>query len=303
VTASTVSKQPLLFAGTDSIRPAPAALREIVFASDLSAASDRAFDHARLLAEGFGARLVLYHALELADDTGEHAEREMQHRLDRAAREHLSRRAESCSVPTHVEVERCRVATDALASYVRAQKPDLVVMGTRGRSGLAHFVVGSVAEHVLQRTQVPILCVREPAHGVALPLRRIVVPTDLSTSSRRALPLAAALGRTFGAEILAVHIADVRLRGATWGVTTLVEDRLPSEEHVADFVRREMPDLRVRARVDLGSVCDGVARVAADEHADLIVLSTHGEDSLADRLHGSHAERVVRHSPCPVLVV
>jgi nucleotide-binding universal stress UspA family protein len=303
MTAPTISTQPRLFAGADSIRPAHTAVREIVFASDLSSASDRAFDHARLLAEGFGAHLVLYYALEVAHGTTDPAELETRHRVQRAAREHLERRAEGVSVATGVRVERCPSVSDALVSYLRAARPDLVVMGTRGRSGLAHLMLGSVAERVLQQTRMPTLCVREPEHGVALPYRRILVPTDLSPSSRRALPLAAALGRTFDAEVLAVHIADVRVHGATWGITTLMEDRLPAEQDVEAFVRAEMPDVRVRARVELGSVCDAVTRVAAEEHADVIVISTHGEDSVADRLQGSHAERIVRQSPCPVLVV
>ena len=299
----TASKPPLLFAGAESLRPAPAAVREIVFASDLSAASDRAFDHARLLAEGFGAHLVLYHAVETAHEAVQPQDRELAYRLQRGAREHLDRRAQGTVAATAVHVEHARSAADALVAHLRGATPDLVVMGTRGRSGAAHLILGSVAETVLHRTRLPTLCVREPQHGVALPYRRIVVPTDLSAESRRALPLAAAFGRVFGAEILAVHVADVHIHRSTCGVTATVEERVPSELQVAAFVRSEMPDLRVRARVELGTACDGITRVAAEEHADVIVLSTHGEDSFADRLQGSHAERIVRQSPCPVLVV
>jgi nucleotide-binding universal stress UspA family protein len=55
--------------------------------------------------------------------------------------------------------------------------------------------------------------------------------------------------------------------------------------------------------VELGSAWDRIVETARSERADLIVMSTHGHDSLADRLLGSHTERVVGHAPCPVLVV
>ena len=80
-------------------------------------------------------------------------------------------------------------------------------MATHGRDGLAHLFLGSVTEMAIQHGRSPVLCVREPAHGVALPYRRILVPTDLSEASRRAFPLAAQLARAFDAEVVGVHVA------------------------------------------------------------------------------------------------
>jgi nucleotide-binding universal stress UspA family protein len=229
MTGTGISTKPILFlGGHEGFGPPPPAVREIVFASDLSPASDRAFDHARLLAEGFGAHLVLYHVLEggLADAGPREAE--VNHRVERAAREHLERRAQRAGVPTDIRVERAASAWPSLTAFLLEARPDLLVMGTHGRKGVAHFILGSVAEQVLQHTRIPTLCVREPEHGVARPYRRILVPTDLSPASRRAFPMAAAFARAFGAEILALHVADVRVRGATWGITAAMEDRVPS---------------------------------------------------------------------------
>jgi nucleotide-binding universal stress UspA family protein len=60
--------------------------------------------------------------------------------------------------------------------------------------------------------------------------------------------------------------------------------------------------LPVTAQVHTGSVWDRIVQVARAERADLIVMSTRGHDTLADRVVGSNTERVVRHAPCPVLV-
>ncbi|MBI3932039.1 MAG: universal stress protein [Acidobacteria bacterium] len=291
-----------------SAREAPeaAALREILVPSDLSPASDRAFDHARLLAEQFHSRLVLYHAVEVDDSksVGDPPQpaREVWRRVELAAHEHMARRVAGLAVGSEIRMERTTSVHEALVAFVRARHADLTVMATHGRGGFAHLVLGSVTETVLHHARTPVLCVREPEHGVALPYRRVLVPTDLSEASRRAFPLAALLARAFDAEVLAVHAVGLRT-GATSGVTDVVESRVPSEEAVLAFLQPDFAGVRVAPRVELGSAWDRITETARQDRADVIVMSTHGPDSLTDRVLGSHAERVVRHAPCPVLVV
>jgi nucleotide-binding universal stress UspA family protein len=290
--------------GPVTSHPASPGLREILFTSDLSTASDRAFDHACLIAERFDAHLVLYHALELdVSPPRGSVERELRRRLERAAREHLERRAATSSAHTDVHVERTASAAHALLTYIHDARPDLTVMSTHGRQGVARLVLGSMTERVLETVSGPTLCVREPEHGSPLPYRRIVVPTDMSDASRRAFPVAAMLARAFDAQVLAVHAADIRSGRATWGITRAIDDALPSEAAVADFLSADFQGVRVLPRTEVGSAWDCITRIAAEERADVIVMSTHGVDSVADRFLGSHAERVVRQAPCPVLVV
>ena len=281
------------------------ALREILFPSDLSPASDRAFDHARLLAEQFNARLVLYHAIEVegVEDLAEPPEpaREIWRRVELAAHEQLAHRSVHTSVAADIRVERTTSVPKALVAFVQAQKPDLTVMATHGRSGIARFMLGSIAERLLQEARTPLLCVREPEHGTALSYRRILVPTDLSLASRGAFPLAGLLARAFGAEVLALHAVDLRARG-TSGVTAAIESLVPSEEALLRFLQPELAGVRVLPRVRLGAAGDSITHTAREERADVIVMSTRGRDSLADRAFGSQTERVVRTAPCPVLV-
>jgi nucleotide-binding universal stress UspA family protein len=164
-------------------------------------------------------------------------------------------------------------------------------------------MMGSVTERVLQRTPCPVLCVREPEHGVALPYRRILVPTDLSEDSRHAFRLAAAIARAFSAEIIALHVPAVPIGRTTAGVTEAVEAAVPSEAALAAFLMPEFVGVRVVPRIVFGSAWARIPAVAHDERVDVIALSTHRRDSLADRVLGTHAERVVREAPCPVLVV
>jgi nucleotide-binding universal stress UspA family protein len=278
------------------------AIRDILFPSDLSPVSDRAFDHARLLAERFQARLTLFHVVEAPPPRGDEREDEMWRRAARAAHEHLDRQSGDLRGVSDIVIAREGLADHALLARIHREKADLVVMATRGRRGLAGFLLGSVAETVVRHGGRPVLCIREPEHGAALPYRRILVPTDLTPASRRAFPMAATLARGFGSEVLAVHVAHVAARRGLVGVSHAVEAS-PSEEAVVRFLDPDFRGLRVGARVLIGPAWQRIVEAARAERADLVALSTHGHDSMSDRIFGSHAERVVRQGPCPVLVV
>lgn len=283
-----------------------ASIRKILFPSDLSHSSDRALDHAQLLAERFDARLTLYHVVEAPVVRGPltwNPAREAGRRAEAAAREHLDHRAARLHVPHAVVVYQRPSAHHALVRYIAATRPDLTVMATHGRDGLAHLVLGSVTESVLNGTHRPVLCVRAPDHGVALSYRRVLVPTDLSTMSRRVFPLAAHIARAFDAEVVAVHVSPPPTVASLVGVPDVVEKATVEESEVWEFLQPDFGGLRATVRVPGGAPAEAIVETARVEKADVIVMSTHGRDSFADRVRGSHTERVVRHAPCPVLAM
>lgn len=283
-----------------------AGIRKVLFASDLSRSSDRALDHAQLLAERFDARLTLFHVVEAAAVGGGltwNPAREASRRALEAAREHLERRAAKVHVPHTVVVYQHPSAHRALVRYIAVMRPDLTVMATHGREGLTHFVLGSVTESVLDLTHRPVLCVRAPDHGVALPYRRVLVPTDLTTASQRAFPMAAHLARAFDAEVVAVHVSPSPVVESLAGVPEVVEASRVEESQVWEFLQPDFGGLRVTVRVAEGTPSDAIVETAHVEQADVIVMSTHGHARLADRVRGSHTERVMRRAPCPVLAM
>jgi nucleotide-binding universal stress UspA family protein len=277
-------------------------LREVLFATDLTPESDRTFSHARMLADRFGAHVTLFHAIRIPRSKSSVVDEEVWRRQENSAREHLALAAESLSVSPTVVVKRADSVSKSLVTLVRQARPDLIVMRTHGRAGLAHAVLGSVAERVVEAGQHPLLCVRQPDHAVALPYRRILVPTDLTLSSRRAFPMAAALARGFGAEVLALHVAPLHEARRLDRVPELVESKVPSEWVVREYLLPEFAGLPISARVEMGSPWETILSIARSENADLVVLSTHGHDSLGDRVLGSHADQILRHCHCPVLV-
>ncbi len=128
-------------------------------------------------------------------------------------------------------------------------------------------------------------------------MKKIVVAVDGSRLSRAALPVAADLQRHLGAEVVIATI------GALPETTTQAEEEETDLESMLENARRRIGG-NARTRVEpQGDPVAGILHVAADEHADLIVMTTHGRSGLSRLAHGSVCEGVVRESHIPVLLV
>jgi len=284
-------------------------IRLILFPTDLSAASEAAFQHARLCAERFEARLTIFHAIEIptavyAREGAEHDE-EIRARWAQEARTAIDRLVSNASIPCEVVVRTDVVAPAlfvdaALLEFIGQRRPDLVVMATHARTGLARAFIGSVTEQIAHHGGRPVLCVR-PGATSRLPYRRIVVPTDLSEASRRAFPWGTAVARTFGAGLTALHAP------ARPTVATLSGLATPAPVPTAEDVRRFLgPEIDSQAEVLVtspGRAWSAIVQAAEEREADLIVMSSGGHDSLGDDILGSTTDRVLRHAPCAVLVI
>lgn len=143
-------------------------------------------------------------------------------------------------------------------------------------------------------------------------IRSILLPTDFSECANYALPYATSLARSAGASIICVHVIEPVV--PTVGYTGIAEP-LPIadlSEQLEDSATRELPKiarheecagLNVEEVIAHGDAASEIVRVAKERGVDLIVISSHGRTGLGRILFGSTAEAVVRHAPCPVLVV
>jgi len=284
-------------------------IRTILFASDLSPESDRAFEHARLLAERFDARLTIYHALEMPrteDTSGVDVADDRWALAEQRVREKLARRVSHLTVPYEVVVERGPVGGHllvdlALLAVIHETGPDLTVMATHARKGFASFFVGSVTAQVVQHAHRPVLCVRKSKDGLVLPYRRLLVPTDFSPASRRAFPIAALMAKSFEAKVTTLHVRMAPPLPAFSEAAGARRD--PSAADLRAFVQPDFGDYPVDARLCPTRVpWRQIVETAEEEKTDLIVMSTEGLDSLHDKVIGNNTERVLRHASCTVLV-
>ena len=138
--------------------------------------------------------------------------------------------------------------------------------------------------------------------------QRILVPLDFSLPSKRAMRFAREWASLFGAKVCLLHVLDPVSMTGEFGIAPLgtVQRTYASRAKaaLAELARAEFPDsIPVTVAVRKGKAFDQIAAVARDLRADLIIIATHGYTGLKHVLLGSTAERVARHSPCPVLIL
>ena len=152
------------------------AVRTILVPTDFSETSDAALHSATEMALALGARLYLMH---VPGKTGEHFEADYPlGRFETATRERLS------SFLTKEELERLRpeyalrvgAPAEEIVRYAELCDVDLIIMGTHGRSGIAHVLLGSVAEQVVRVAPCPVLLVRAPKPAAVLQGAGVRVP-------------------------------------------------------------------------------------------------------------------------------
>jgi nucleotide-binding universal stress UspA family protein len=142
-----------------------------------------------------------------------------------------------------------------------------------------------------------------------LNIKSILVPTDFSPESEKALAYAVPLARQFGAKLTLLHVVEPV--GTPDFVATfplvMENDKVTAEckrrlERVVKHLGID-PKLVEKTLVRHGRSFNEIADAARTLKVDLIIISTHGYTGLKHALLGSTTERVVRHAPCPVLVV
>jgi nucleotide-binding universal stress UspA family protein len=193
----------------------------------------------------------------------------------------------------------------------RGLPADLLVMGTHGLGGLERLVLGSVTEAVLRKAPCPVLTVSAEARTAAGPATypRILYATDFSPAGSHALGYALSLAEEAQGTLILVHVMDRLLESAASGLS-VEAGRMAAD--LADDARAALkaavpPDARDWCQTEevvvFGRAAEEILRVARERDAQLIVLGVHGRNALDLMLFGSTTRGVVRHAPCPVLVI
>lgn len=145
------------------------ALKHILVPVDFSTHSQAALRYAAALAEAFGAQLHLVHVVQ-----GPAAYARMYvPPEDWLLEQRVAARRELDELPVENATVTREVRTGSplveIIRYAKEADIDLIVMGTHGRSGLAHLLIGSVAENVVRQAPCPVLTVRDPEHQFVMP--------------------------------------------------------------------------------------------------------------------------------------
>jgi nucleotide-binding universal stress UspA family protein len=230
-------------------------------------------------------------------DLRAHAEREL---------EGEKKKLEAAGVKVTTEVFE-DVPGFAISGAAERAKADLIVMGSRGLSGLKHAVLGSVAERTVRTAPCPVLTVK--AESGPLKLRTIVVGMDFSAAAKRALEVITEIVKKAGpAHLVLVHAEYIPIELEQY----LARDGESALLRMSEGVKKDLEKVLVGLQ-DQGVSAEFlsvrgtpeklIVDTADQKKADLVVVGTHGRRGLSHLLLGSVAERVVRTAKAPVLTV
>jgi nucleotide-binding universal stress UspA family protein len=218
-------------------------------------------------------------------------------------------------VPLRFEIAEGNPASE-IVERSSAIPSDLIVMGTHGRSGLEHLVLGSVTEKVIRKARCPVLTVPRgmtdavPASTVLF--KRILCATDFSEASIRSLDYAMTLAQEADAHLTVMHVVEVTPAPQSDVESTLESKMLgayvaAAADDRAGRLKDLIPDtVRTYCTVDtklaIGKAYREILRVASEQSTELIVLGAHGR-VISELLFGSTAHQVVRQARSPVLTI
>jgi len=194
-----------------------------------------------------------------------------------------------------------------IVDYAERYDYDLIVLPTRGRTGISRYLLGSVTEKVARLSDVPVLTARmQSDEQLTFPYENVLIPTDGSPAStaaaRHGLALAATLDATV--HILSV-VDDTSLGPDVRSVLSEEELERPATEAV-DGVAAEAADYdvaNVETYVEHGSPAEVIRERIEPSEIHAIVMGTTGRHGADRILLGSVAEKTVRSAPVPVFTV
>lgn len=256
----------------------------IFHATDLHPDGGIAFQHSVALARDARAKLVTVHARTSRD--------ERENRAMPNAAQLLRLWEEDESIDFEVrEHECCEDPVDTLLDALQSVRPDLLVVGTHQRSPLGRLLSESVSNSLAVNAEMPTLFLPIGARGFLsdtgeLTLRRVLIPVGNDDDFQAAVQVIFDLGEKLSLAELELHLLHV-------GESGIVETELAPEHDGWTWVR---------ASVD-GELVDEIGRYAEEHAVDLVVMATRGQDGILDVLRGTHTQRTLQRSVCPLLVV
>jgi len=275
--------------------------KNILFLTDFTEASAAAQAYAVGLARHYGAQLYPAHAcnpIVLTETAGTDIIQE----VEDASRERLYAQARETGLDCKPLFARGAVE-EAFPGWIAEHDIDLVVMGTHGRHGLRHFLMGSVAEAVFRKASCPVLTVgphvtTRPYHDFKV--ESILFPTDLGSHAEFAARYALSAAQENYADITFMHVItpeqivqkdrDSLVNTAYWKLNKIV----PAEAR-----RWCKPQFVVEAGDPVKELTGYLER----ERPDLIVLGLPAEKSFNGHFNTGVTYNLIASAPCPVLTL
>jgi len=282
--------------------PAPVAgLKNILFATDFSEPSMKAFPYVAALAKDFAASVLACHVISpsaLVAAAPQAAPSLYEVEYEAAAREldNIVSSPQLAGLKTKVLLSS-GILGDALLEEITDNNVDLVVAGTHGRTGLRRFLLGSAVEEICRVATCPVLTIGPDCPTAAIKINRILVPTDLSDDSMRALPFVVKLATAYGASVTVLHVLPAET------ATNPDARKLsgPVYESMVGIFGPKLAPLQCNFVIESGEVADTILRVAREMNADMVALGIRNAFLPALHLGARVAYKIMVNAHCPVV--
>ncbi len=290
-------------------------LTRILCPTDFSEVSTKAEAYATSLARYYGAALHLLHVdpptpvmapygempvdVRLFEDQRQQAEHDLA-----AARD----RARAAGVAADASIRGGYPAREVLDVADR-EHSDLIVLGTHGRGGFEHLLLGSVAEKVMRKAPCPVMVVpAQAATASDARFSRILCPIDGSASSADAVSYAVSLARETNGHLTLLYVVEPVPPVGEFGPLDTEDLRRSGEQHAKAALQAAVtPEVRawcdIEEVVAFGKASERILHTATSHNADVIVMGVRGRGAIDLMAFGSTTNDVIRRATCPVLAV
>lgn len=276
-------------------------MRRILVPTDFSEQAQYAFEVAVSIARKTGAAIKLLHVVDAPRSTSfsatgdviynDNMEQLYMMRLLETTKSDMRRligKVEHSGVEVVQEVDVASIA-GKIKRTIEADNVDLVVMGSKGSSGLDEFLIGSNTEKVVRIANCPVLTIKNRQQDFNP--TEIVLASDFRREISKAMDAFKYIQQLFNARL---HLVYINTPGAFESSSNL-RSKLA---HAAE--KYGLHNFTINVYNDVLEE-DGILHFAEDINADMIMMATHGRTGLAHLLSGSIAEDLVNHTSRPVL--
>jgi nucleotide-binding universal stress UspA family protein len=285
---------------------APVAIHNILFATDFTEASDKAFKYAKALARHFQAHVTVGHVLRASvhdwPKLGTHPQYQKLWRETKQSLDKLCRRLQRADLQAN-EALLDGDPVEGILKAAKHHKADLLLLGTHGFRDIERLMLGSTAEEILRKVGCPAFTVgpntRDPNRGDIL-FRRIILATDLNREATSTALYAFSLAAEEASHISICHVLPE-------GHAKTVDSNRLEAEFMQAMNKLVLGDIwkkcAVEYAVEYGNAADEILALATKQKADLIVLGAHSSSAMATHLAPGVVFRVIAGAECPVLTI
>jgi len=270
-------------------------MKKILVPIDFSQYSENALKVAAKIARKNNSEIHLLHMLEIPSQMNDAVSSGVQipeiMLFIKKAQEKLQETEEKAylqdiKIAQHIKFEG---AFSGILSFVKENKPDLIVMGSHGISGIEEIVLGSNTEKVVRLSEVPVLVIKKDT--TEFKGEHFVFASDFSEEIKKSFQKMLDFTQIFDAKLSLLMICTPN----SFKTTALAEKII--HDFAAEF---KLKNYSINIYNDT-NIESGIINFSRKTNADLIGLSTHGRTGLAHFFIGSVSEDLVNHTARPVI--